>query len=89
MSNVDGFPLTADQINNWTQWDPVLAHVKEYLLHGWPQVIDNPELILDKAKREELNVQDGYVLWVARVVIPAKGWKLVLAELLQAHPVIC
>ena len=89
MSEVESSPLTAAQISNWTQRDPVLAYVKEYLLHGWPQGIDDPELIPCKVKRDELNVQDGCVLWGARVVIPPKGRKLALAELHQAHPGIC
>ena len=35
---------------------------------------------------DELSVQDGCVLWVARVAIPLQGRKQVLSELHAAHP---
>ena len=89
LREVEDFPLTAVQISNWTHRDPVLAHVKEYLLRRWPQDTDDPELIPYKSRKNELSVQDGGVLWGARVVIPPQGRKLVLAELHQAHPGIC
>ena len=89
LREVEDFPLTANQISNWTHRDPVLAHVKEYLLRGWPQSIDDPELIPYTSRKNELSVQDGCVLWGARVVVPPQGRKLVLAELHQAHPGIC
>ena len=79
LREVEHFPLTAVQISNWTHRDPVLAHVKEYLLHRWPQDIDDLELIPYKSRTNELSVQDGCVLWGARVVIPPQGRKLVLA----------
>ena len=72
LREVKDFPLTAVQISNWTHWDPVLAHVKEYLRRGWLQDIDDPELIPYKSSKNELNVQDGCVLWGARMVIPPR-----------------
>ena len=37
LREVKDFPLTEVQISNWAHRDPVLAHVKEYLLRGWPR----------------------------------------------------
>ena len=89
LREVEDFPPTAVQISNWAHRDPVLANVKEYLLRGWPQDIDDPELIPYKSRKNELSVQDGCVLWGAKVVIPLQGRKLVLAELHPAQPGIC
>ena len=36
--------LTADEIAEWTKYDPVQSHVHEYLLRGWPSQEANPEL---------------------------------------------
>ena len=89
LSEVETSPLTAAQISNWTHRDPVLAHVKEYLLRGWPQGRDDPDLLPYKLKKDELSVQDGCVLWGARVVIPPQGRAQVLDELHETHPGIC
>ncbi|KAK3743868.1 hypothetical protein QZH41_016473 [Actinostola sp. cb2023] len=88
VQELDSFPLTAEQLRAWTAKDPVLANVKEYLLRGWPDdtVTVDPKLATYKAKKLELSVQDGCVLWGARVVIPPQGRKLVLEELHRAHP---
>ncbi|KAK3750753.1 hypothetical protein QZH41_000844, partial [Actinostola sp. cb2023] len=88
VQELDRFPLTAEQLRAWTAKDPVLANVKEYLLRGWPDdtVTVDPKLATYKAKKLELSVQDGCVLWGARVVIPPQGRKLVLEELHRAHP---
>ena len=78
--------LTADEIAEWTKYDPVLSHVHEYLLRGWPSQEANPELAAYRVRKDELSVQDGCVLWGPRVVIPPKGRQQVLQELHTAHP---
>ncbi|XP_031551682.1 uncharacterized protein K02A2.6-like [Actinia tenebrosa] len=88
IQELEGFPLTAEQIRTWTQRDPVLAHVKEYLLRGWPDdsTLDDPLMRPYQTKKLELSVHEGCVLWGARVVIPPVGREQVLKELHQAHP---
>ena len=44
LEKLDGSPLTADHISRWTARDPILAHVHEYLLRGWPSKCDNPAM---------------------------------------------
>jgi transposase InsO family protein len=78
--------LSARQIRDWTRRDPVLAHVHDYLLRGWPQQDRSPELNPYRIRKDELSVQDGCVLWGARVVVPQKGRQQVLQELHTAHP---
>ena len=78
--------LTADQISHWTRTDPVLAHVHEYLLRGWPTDDRDPALTPYRRRKNELSVQDGCVLWGARVIIPPCGRTQVKQELHSAHP---
>ncbi|KAK3746542.1 hypothetical protein QZH41_005600 [Actinostola sp. cb2023] len=70
------------------EMQPTDRVLMEYLLRGWPDdtVTVDPKLATYKAKKLELSVQDGCVLWGARVVIPPQGRKLVLEELHRAHP---
>ncbi|XP_048578377.1 uncharacterized protein K02A2.6-like [Nematostella vectensis] len=78
--------LTSEQISHWTRKDPVLAHVHEYLLRGWPTDDTDPALTPYRKRRDELSVQDGCILWGARVIIPPDGRDQVKRELHSAHP---
>ena len=40
---LEGTPITASQIRQWTDTDPVLSHVRRNLLSGWVKS-DDPEL---------------------------------------------
>jgi len=41
------------------------------------------------SRKDELSVQDGCVLWGARVIIPSVGRSEVLKQLHQCHPGVC
>ena len=64
----------------------MLAHVREYLIHGWPVGEDDATFVPYRCRRDELSVQDGCVLWGARVVIPPHYHQEVIQELHLAHP---
>ena len=64
----------------------MLANVHEYILRGWPAEKSNPELAAYRLRKDQLNVQDGCILWGARVVIPQQGQDQVMKELHIAHP---
>ena len=36
--------FSAEKISEWTRRDPVLAHVHEYLMCGWPSDDKSPDL---------------------------------------------
>ena len=63
-------PVTAKQIKAWTDKVSVLAHVRRFILHGWPAQEPREELQHYWRRGEELSVMDGCVLWGARVVVP-------------------
>ena len=79
-------PLTAKQIQSWTDKGPVLAHVRRFVLHGWPSHEPREELQQYWRRREELSVMDGCILWGARVIVPKPGREQVLQELHETHP---
>ncbi|KAL6480987.1 hypothetical protein MHYP_G00090670 [Metynnis hypsauchen] len=69
----------------WTDKDPVLARVREYILRGWPKV-NSPEFITYARRQDELSTQEGCILWGGRVVVPPPGRNALLKQLHQAHP---
>ena len=82
-------PVSADEIKRWTREDHVLARVLKYVLQGWPSTLlgDFADAMKPyKSKANELSVQDGCVLWGARVLVPEKGRQAVLTQLHDGHP---
>ena len=61
--------VTSQMIKRQTQVDPVLSKVYNYVISGWPSVVD-PTLVPFKNKQDELTTQQGCVLWGTRVVVP-------------------
>ena len=84
-----GSPVSSDEIKRWTREDPVLARVLKYVLQGWPANVlgDFADAMKPyKSRVNELSVQDGCVLWGARVLVPEKGRQAVLTQLHDGHP---
>ena len=77
-------PVTADQICAWTQKDPDLSKLLQYIQTGWPGEVDS-SLSHFNAKQKELTY-DGCILWGTRVLIPEPGREAVLHELHCGHP---
>ena len=76
------------EIQVWTGRDPVLAKVRRYILHGWPQPMDNSDSRMTPytRRRDELSVVDNCVLWGSRVVVPLQAHSQVVEELHEGHP---
>ncbi|XP_043917844.1 uncharacterized protein K02A2.6-like [Protopterus annectens] len=77
--------VSARELSQWTRKDPVLARVFQWVQQGWttPQVdqVFQPY----EVRKTELSVQDGCVLWGARVIIPPPGRRTLLQQLHQGH----
>ena len=86
MEVVNGTPVSCDKIKSWTDKDPVLSKVREFVLTGrWPYTV--PEEIKPYAYRKiELSIEEGILMWGARVIIPLRGRADVLNELHVGHP---
>lgn len=59
-------PVTAKEIAQWTERDPVLSRVRRF---GWPSNVSGEELQPYSRRKEELSVLDGCLLWGSRVVV--------------------
>ncbi len=79
-------PIRASQIRQWTERDPVLSQVKTFLLQGWPRVVEGEELRPYVKRKTELSLQDGSILWGARVIAPPPGRAQIMEELHETHP---
>ena len=78
-------PVTAVHIAAWTRRDPILAKVLQCMMQGWPKQVD--DMLKPYSTRQlELSVQDGYLLWGERIVVPPQARKGVLIELHGGHP---
>jgi hypothetical protein len=78
--------VTASQIKEWTEKDPLLSRVHHFILHGWPTSIAESSLRTFANRKDELSAVDGCVLIGARVVIPPPGRNLILKQLHDTHP---
>ena len=78
--------VTADQVKVWTDKDPVLSRVRELVHKGWPSEPKESEFAPYTVRKHELSIQNGCVLWGARVVMPKQGQENVLHQLHQGHP---
>ena len=61
--------VTSQMIKKETQLDPVLAQVYNYVISGWPHVVDS-SLVPFKTRQEELSTRHGCLSWGARVIVP-------------------
>ena len=73
LEQLASIPLTATQIQNMTDRDPVLTKVKQYTQNGWPANIKGEQLRPYSSKRDELSLEDGILLWGSRVVVPPQA----------------
>ena len=78
-------PITATQIKLWTDKDPLLLQVRNFVSNGWPYSVSE-EIQPYFRRRSELTLLDGCLMWGSRVIIPAAGHSATLDELHIAHP---
>ena len=85
IEKLDEAPISSKQISSWTQKDPLLSKVLQYIMFGWPDKADG-ELKPYFSRRLELSTHVGCILWGTRIVIPPQARSTVLAELHGGHP---
>lgn len=85
VSYLDSLPLTAKDIAQETQKDPVLAKVKQHVMSGWPKHVPDEALQPYVRRRYELTMENDCVHWGFRVVIPEKLQNRLLSELHDSH----
>lgn len=85
VSYLDSLPLTAKDVAQETERDPILARVKQHMLSGWPKYVPDEALQPYMKRKFDLTVEDGCVHWGFRVVIPEKLQSRLLSELHDSH----
>ena len=86
MEYLDTSPTTSMQIKQWTDRDPELSKVRDWILSVWPEKEVTDDIYLPYWRRRyELNVEDGCLLWGNRVVIPKRGREAVIKMLHEGH----
>ena len=86
LETINASPVDAAKVKLWTTRDPVLSQVLQFVLYGWPLSVEEEALKPYFARREELSVHAGCLLWGSRVVIPPQGREEVLNVLHESHP---
>ena len=78
--------VTAAQIKDWTDKDPLLSRVRKLVENGWNITEPTPDLTPFHNRHTELSVLDGCLLLGCRVIIPTVARKTILDQLHQTHP---
>ena len=86
LETINTSPVDATKVKLWTTRDPVLSQDLQFVLPGWPMAVDEDAPKPYFARKEELSVHAGCLLWGSRVVIPPKGREVVLNILHESHP---
>ena len=85
LSNLNSMFVNAKQIKQWTKENPLLSQVRDMVLHGWPNSLQDESLRPYYNRKWELSCDDDCLLWGTRIVIPPQGRKLILEQLHSTH----
>ena len=59
--------LSASQLMGYTDIDPILSKVRNYVLQGWPSSLQEEEYLLYICHIDELSTENGSVSWGAHI----------------------
>ena len=72
--------VLSEMIRKATTVDPVLRKFVQYTMTGWPHAVDS-SLVTHKNKQDELNIEQGCLLWGFRVIVSSKLQEQIFKEL--------
>ena len=84
VARINTVSVSVTELCKATRSDPVLSKVYQCLQRGWPTQI-NSMLKPYWTRRTELFIEEGCIMWDARVVIPKKLQSAVLKMLHEGH----
>ncbi|XP_069128432.1 uncharacterized protein [Argopecten irradians] len=86
MEQIEDSPINATQIEQWTDQEPVMSRVRNFVQSGWPA--KSPDQLITPYFKilSELSIQDGCIPQGSRVIIPLKGQPTMLQSLHEGHP---
>lgn len=85
VSYLDSLAITAKDVAQEMDRDPVLSKVKHYVLRGWPKFIPDETLQPFVKRKFDLTVENDCLHWGFRVVIPENLQNRLLSELHESH----
>ena len=85
LHHLTGTTINASNIRRWTDTNPILSRVRQFILQGWPNTQLDDEYQPFCKRKAELSVLDGCVSWGSRVVVPPPGRQSVLEDLHDTH----
>nr|XP_021183516.2 uncharacterized protein K02A2.6-like [Helicoverpa armigera] len=80
----ESFPISFKDVARETEKDSVLCKIKGYVTFGWPLTVTDAEKPY-AARKQDLSVELGCLVYRYRVVIPSSLQKQVLAEIHDGH----
>ena len=63
VEHLNGTPVHAEEIKEWTQLDPILRQVTYYIHNGWKDKNTDDQLRPYFSRRNELSTYEGCILW--------------------------
>ena len=85
LNHLSATTTNASSIKRWTDTDPVLSQVRDFVLQGWPTTQLDDKFQPYHQRKDELSVLEGCIVWGSRVVVPPPGRQSVLDELHDSH----
>ena len=85
MEAIEKMPITKESIKDWTQKDPTLSRIYNYIQNGWPNQCSE-ELKQFVRWKSELSTSNGCIVFGSRVLVPPPRRIQLLLELHQGHP---
>ena len=85
LNHLSATTTNASSIRRWTDTDPTLSQVRNFILQGWPTTQLDEKFQPYCRRKTELSVLEGCVVWGSRVVVPPPGRQFVLEELHDSH----
>ena len=86
VEHLNGSPVHAGNIKEWTQLDPILRQVTHYIHNGWKDKNTDDNVRPYFSRRNELSTYERCILWGSRVWIPKPGGEKLLNLLHEGHP---
>lgn len=76
---------SSKDIAEYTSKDHIMSKVKFWILHGWPDTIENEVAKVYWLKRNELSLCNDCIIWGNRVIIPPPLREYMLESLHETH----
>ena len=84
ISQLDRLPVTQNELRIAIRRDPILSQVVRFTKYGWPSDV-GIELKPYWNRKTELTVQNDFLMWGIRVIVPPALREKVLEELHSGH----